>query len=464
MYLASGVGVAAFLARMLADPSRAGFKPVHPESIENLRIAKLGPLGLGKFWYGPRPVLYPTLLWLTGANSQRSVFVQTVLYCVAALFLASTVARLCRSRIVGTTAAIAVIGLLTLPKYTQWSVNLFPESIATTVTLFMTACWLRFAAWPSGRRAIAAGVTTTMWVLVRDGNSTIAFVICAFTFGDWAIGRVSRRRNTSEGRSTSEEGRSSRARLLLGIAIVAFFASVFSVVSNAKSDRGRDAINNIVGLEVLPNDQLKSEFTSQGMPMSAALESRTGKDALADNGAFATDPALAPYREWVDGLGSQTVRAYISNNLRYHTIRLTRMWDGWDAAPVTSFDTFGTYSRWPHIAGQQSLTGHSLVNLILVALFAVVVGLIASKRGAARVVFVTLGALMVASLFEVFSAFVGDPSERFRHTIAGQLRIEVVVLIAVAVMVDQLVSRAVPVLSANRLSTDKLAPALQVQP
>jgi hypothetical protein len=446
LFVASAVGTAAFVGRMMADPNRAGFKPVFPDSFDYIRIAKLGPTDLGEFWFGQRPVLYPALLWLTGVNTQRAIAIQTLLYCVAVLFLATTILRLCRSRIVGAAGSVATIGLLTLPKYSQWSINLLTESLSATTAVFMSAMWLRLAAWPSRKRAAGAAMSTCLWVLARDGNAAVGL---ATSVGVLAVAAAmrwweqrSRRSVASPTAPTTSNPVGSARRFVVAVAIAVVGCSMYMLVAQRVSERGRYWVHNVVGLDVLPNPTLKAWFIEHGMPMSPALEGRTGRDAWSDgNASFLESPDLVEYRKWAASDGIALMQRSFVQNFSQHSKKLHNDWPVWRKSRGNDYDVYQTFSRWPEVPGQLRLTGHTMSAMAIIMLAAMIVIIGLARGHAARRVTSVLVVMIATSGLEIYLSFVADGVERYRHTIIGQMRLDMTIVLAVCCAADQLASR-----------------------
>jgi hypothetical protein len=387
-FVSSAVGTAMVIARMVADPARAGFHPVLPDAIENLRLAKVGPLGLGKFWYGSRSLLYPLFLWLTGANTQHAVLFQALMYFGAVLFLASTVARFCRTYLFAGISVVLVVSVTTLPTYSQWSINLLPESLSMTVSLLLIALWMRFVAWPTQRRAVGAAIATTAWASARNGNAGIAvFGSVLFLVG---LGlRMLVRRWTQPPASCSLEGTSTFAFPKLLVRVVASIFVLSAVTYVFQQHRSTDLAGTPSALALAPG-----ESTLAATPLTHNR-----------------------------GLGEL----------------LTIDWAKWNKSPPTDSDTFQTFTRWPSISGHSLMIQLPPKLMLLIGMLALFLAAYVCESLAGRRVVQTLFLLGGIAFAELAFSFFGSITNPYRATIAAQFRLELIALIAVVIAADQVV-------------------------
>jgi hypothetical protein len=448
--VASAVGAGAWLPRVVADPNRARFKAVMPDSFDYLRIATESPTSLSEFWLGQRPFVYPALLWLMGGNTTNAVIVQSILYVIAVLYLLTTLVRCAQSRVVGIAAAGVALVLLTGNKYGQWPVNLLSESIAHTLAIAMIAAWIRLASWPSGRRAVIAGLFTCLWALSRDGNSAVGLLGAVGVLALLAIWSVvDRRAKRSASRQLTEgdeppdasdhaSDRAPVSMFLRPIAVAVLLCGMFTLVAQRVSDRDRYWALNVIGVDVLPDPELREWFIDKGMPNSPALLARSGRDAWSDgNQSLLTNPELVEFRQWANGPGQRVLFRSFVQHAPHHLGRLTRDWENWrKATKHDAYDAFRATDRTPKVPGAGWLTSLPLHTLLVVAIASL--ALAAVFRARSRLVLV--GWMFLGTAFvEVYLGFVGDGVERWRHTIGGQLRLDLAVLFAVFLLVDSAV-------------------------
>jgi hypothetical protein len=182
-FVVSAIGVAAWTARMAFDPKIQRFALTFPDSFDYFDVARLGPLRIGEFFFGRRPIGYPLFIWALGGTPGRVVTAQVVLYALAWLYLISTVLRIWRSRIVGGVTAVVLLLLGLHPKYSVWSVNTLSEGLAITSSVAAIAAWLRWVTWPDRRRLITVIAATLAWISLRDSNAVNMLAAGGGVFG-----------------------------------------------------------------------------------------------------------------------------------------------------------------------------------------------------------------------------------------------------------------------------------------
>jgi hypothetical protein len=189
-FVLSATGVAAWTARMAFDPKLQRFAMTFPDSFDYFDVARLGPLRIGEFFFGRRPIGYPLFIWAIGGTPGRVITVQVILYALAWLYLISTVIRIWRSKIVGAVTAVVLLLLGLHPKYSVWSVNTLSEGLATTSSVAAVAAWLRWATWPDRRRLITVIAITLAWISLRDSNAVNMLASGGGVFGLLLIGHL----------------------------------------------------------------------------------------------------------------------------------------------------------------------------------------------------------------------------------------------------------------------------------
>jgi hypothetical protein len=206
-FIVSAIGVAAWTARMAFDPKFQRFALTFPDSFDYFDVARLGPLRIGEFFFGRRPIGYPMFIWAIGGSPGRVITVQVILYALAWLYLISTVLRIWRSRIVGTVTAVVLLLLGLHPKYSVWSINTLSEGLATTSSVAAIAAWLRWVTWPDRRRLVTVIVVTLAWISLRDSNAVNMLASGGGVFGLLVIGHIgeklSQRKRSRQSVSTS---------------------------------------------------------------------------------------------------------------------------------------------------------------------------------------------------------------------------------------------------------------------
>ena len=491
-FFASAVAVAAWTARMAFDPRSQRFAMTFPDSFDYFDVARLGPLRFGEFFFGRRPFGYPLFIWALGVTPGRVVTVQVILYALAWLYLITTVLRIWRSKVVAGITALILLLLGLLPKYSVWSVNTLSEGLALTSTVAAVGAWLRWAAWPDRRRVITVTIMSLAWISLRDSNAVNILVVGGAVFGilmlRWFLGKKGSTPTarptalptvppttsvTPEAQEDQQDQQdqedlskdsvaktnvSSRALLRgqpLAMALVALLGfSLYQLVSQTVSQRGRYSTFNTIGRDVLPNPELSKYFFEHGMPNPPALAARTGKDSWADGpDSWLLNPQLAGFRKWADSEGRKLVaRALIVKSPVFWN-KLTHDWKTYNGDGSRDYDTLGAYGRTPSVPGRHTLISLSFTNLLFSCLggFGIAIALANSRRDLRMAI---LGGLLsLAAVFDIYVCYVGDADERYRHIISGYLRLDLAALLAVSWAMDRVICRLTTLRANERLGT-----------
>jgi hypothetical protein len=421
---------ALFLLRLLGASWSSGFPAVWPDATfareGYLAVAAKSPFR-PSFYDAFRPIGYPTLLWITGRNTQLTVVAQAAIYCAVVGALIMTALRSLQVRAVAIATAVLIGGIAVQAKYAMWNTQILSEALATSLGFAAVAAWWRFGSAPTRARARWGFVFLIAWLVVRDAHvlpATIVFVpVMALV--------------VVLGRKRLEHAL--RKTLVIGTVLVILTAA-YTYYAQSTSHRTRLSMHNTVGVRILPDEQLTSWFEDHGMPLDDALRTRTGKSGLADDFYKSSDPAFAEYRDWVSGPGqralalSLVVQAPHYFDLFYEDLPELLPLD------VQYYDTHGVYDRLPRELPAQlggPTTRSGLTVWLVVAGAALAVGLVLAlvrRRGLGIVVF---GATtLVVTLVELYTTWAGDPLEMQRHLVGTLARLAVILVVVVACGVD----------------------------
>src|SRR5262249_15660338 len=121
----------------------------------------------------------PTLLWITGRNTQLTVVAQAAIYCAVVGALIMTALRTLKTRWIAVTTAELIGGIAIQAKFAMWTTQILHESLAISLGFAALAAWWRFAASPSRASARWGFLFLIAWLVVRDAHvlpATIVFV------------------------------------------------------------------------------------------------------------------------------------------------------------------------------------------------------------------------------------------------------------------------------------------------
>lgn len=447
----SAVLVALFCIRVLGEPWSTHFPPKYPDALNPGRsdtyyaVAHLTPLRPG-FYGAPRPIGFPAFIWFSGFNSQLMVLVQTLGYCAAVAFLCATAHKLVRTRWVAYVANVLIILTAVESRFALWNTQILSESLAISLGIAALALWWRVAAGGSASTVTWAWISTVAWVLVRDAHAVPTLVVIIPIAA--ATGFLSRTWTPRV-----------RRRLLAGSA-VALLVCVYVYGAAQVGKRNRLPLYGNIGLRILPDPALKAWFVKGGMPLDAALESRTGKTEFDDNRFFENSPSLARFRRWASGPGGRLLlESYVVRFPDWYRM-FSRQWKPALSDDFAGYDSYGVSHRLParplgQLGGPRSVRGLDVWLLLAVA--GLVAAAVFSRR---RAVVAFAGGALLAALVELYASFVGESFEVNRHLLGALNRLSLAMIICVAIGADAAWQRW----RASQHSTDGPSEPLAVTP
>lgn len=427
-------GSAIFALRLLGATWSGHFPAAWPDAV----FPKQGYLAVAaktpfrpSFYFAFRPIGYPIFLWVLGRSSRLTVIAQTALYCGVVIALCATAARVLRSRAVAIATSVLFVGIAIQAKYAMWNTQILSESLAISLGLAALAAWWRFAAAPTPWRARSSFVLTIAFLVARDAHvlpTTVVLVPVALGVALHGTGL----------------GRGVRRTLTAG-AVVVMLTAGYSYAAQSASHRATLSFHNVVGVRVLPDPQLTSWFAAHGMPLDAALRTRTGKSGLEDAFYESNDPAFARYRHWARGAGPRALALSLAVLAPHYADLMNTDIPTILKGDVQFYDTEGVYNRFPRaeplqLGGPTTRTGLAVwLALGGAAITSSLVLAIRRKRGLGVTVF---GATALAlTLVELYTTWGGDPVEAERHLIGAVFRLSVILVVVIASAIDAALTR-----------------------
>jgi hypothetical protein len=389
-------------------------------------VAHLTPFN-PSFYFAPRPIGYPAFIWLLGFNSQLIVVVQTLGYCGAVAFLCATVHNLVTTKWVANVAVALIVVIAIEGRFALWTTQILTESLGFSLGMVALALWWRAAAGGSARTVTWAWAWTIAWALERDADvAPIVLVIVPLAVAAALLAR----------KLTPEV----RRRLLAGAA-VAIFACVYIYGAQQVGKRNRLPLYGNVGLRILPDPSLRAWFVKGGMPLDAALESRTGKSEFDDNRFFENSPSLAAFRRWASGPGGRRMlESYVVRSPDWYRM-LAKQWTSILSENYAAYDTYGASHRLPtrplgQLGGPEN--GRGLAVWLVTAGASLAVAAAVTRR---RAVVVFGAGALAAALVELYASFVGESFEVQRHVVGAVNRVSLVLVVCIAIGADLLSQR-----------------------
>ena len=419
--VASAALAVLFLVRLLGEPWPTKFPPVFPDTYSYLDIAKIGPFH-PQFYVGERPMLYPLFLWVLGRNIGRTILAQSILYVVAW----GVLLRVATRRLQPVVAVATGVGLLSIAvqsRFAFWNTELLSESLSFTLALLVLALWWRAVANGLARGVWPAVAVTCCWVAIRDTNAinaVAAISVAAMLAGAmrWKLARPMRRR-------------------IIRAFAVCLIVSSACIASAGVGHRARFGFYDVVGGRVLPDASLTQWFVDGGMPMNDTLKGRAGKDSWADGETFLRSPDLTSFRRWAAGPGQRRFIASLVVRAPNWVAMLGSALPSMIGNGVDAYDNHGVRTRLPSTGIVRFVSPSSPTRFLLLlggALIALSTAFVAVRRR--REVVVLTGLMLLAGLGDWYLSFVGDAVEYQRHSIGAVLRVNVAIVLALAVAVD----------------------------
>lgn len=428
----SAAFVGLFCLRVLGVPWHTHFPPQFPDALNPGRsdtyyaVAHLTPLR-PHFYFAARPIGFPALIWFTAFNSQLLVVLQALGYCAAVAFLCATAYKQLTTRWVAYGAIALFILIAVEARFALWTTQVLSEALAISLGIVAIALWWRVAARATVTVVTWAWIFTIAWALVRDAH--VAPLVVVIIPVAAATGWLNRTLSPDV-----------RRRLLVGAA-AALLASVYVYGAQQIGKRNRLPLYGNVGERILPNPALRSWFVKCGMPLDAALASRSGKSEFDDNRFFENSPSLARFRQWASGPGGRCLfESYIVRSPDWYRM-LGKEWKPILSENFTGYDSYGVGHRLPtrpfgQLGGPQTARGLE-VWLLLAGGVLVAAALLVRRR--ATVVFAA--AAIAAAIVEVYASFVGESFEVQRHAVGAVNRLSVTLVIGTVIGVDLLWQR-----------------------
>jgi hypothetical protein len=428
--------VAFFVVRLLGKPW-PHFGASFSDSFSYLKVARLGPFHI-HFYFDERPIGFPLLLWFVGRSTTLAVVAQTAIYVASFWILCRVVMADFRSRAIAIVLVIFIAAIAIEPRNSMWNTVILSESLSTSCAVLSIAAWWRALARPSPRRFTIAWAATLAWILVRDASvlPTVVVIVPAAVL----VAIIGRRID-----------RAIRIRLAAG-AMVILVACGYVYVSQAVSHRNQYPIHNNIGERILPDAAATRWFVQGGMPLDDALRHQIYRNSWDANEAFLQAPDLAKYRHWALGEGSR--RLFESMVLlapfwwRHVHHDLPSILNG-NVYLSQTYDTYGAFHRLPtHMPpplGEPRTTGVEWFEIVL-AVAALGVAATDRKR---RALVLGLSVGLLSAAVDFWCAYIGDANEVGRHEVGALLRLDLMLLLAIALGADTAfarwrASRAVP--------------------
>ncbi len=271
-----------------------------------------------EFWANTRPPIYPIVLKIFHADKIRVATFQATFSIFAWGMLALAIAF--SVKIILRPIAFGLILFLSLERHIAgWDVVLLTESVSISLMALFLATWFwLLRRWSWGKVTILS-LVAFLWAFTRDTNGWILLMIAGLIFIGVLFFGVRRR------------------YLVLAVIFVLLFT-----LSNLSADTGHRWVfpfQNVLAKRILTDKEALEFFMADcGMPVTPELLNLAGGFANSGDRAFYNDPALEPYRTWMQASGKSCyVRWLFSRPL----LSLREPWA--DFASLLAFENISTF-------------------------------------------------------------------------------------------------------------------------
>lgn len=236
------------------------------------------------FWVNTRPPVFPLILKLYDADKVKVAEFQTAFSIFAWGMLALAIGFSIKNIFVLRPVAFSLILVLSLERHIAgWDVVLLTESISISLMALFLASWFWLQKKWSWWIVTILSIIAFFWAFARDTNGWMLLMVAGLIL----MGVVffgGHKRN---------------------ILLVAIFSLIFTL-SNLSADGGNRWVfpfQNVLAQRILPDSNALTFFEKCGMPVTPELLNLAGGYANSGNRAFYNDPALEPYRTWLQERG-----------------------------------------------------------------------------------------------------------------------------------------------------------------
>ncbi len=419
---------------VLIDPLHSRFALFFPDSWDYFDKAKVSIVSPGRL-LTTRPPLYPYFVSLFGRNVIAVLIGQSVLYVVAWIGLATVVRRLMPGRVLPLLSACLLLAMGASPTFASWMSLPLTESLSCTLVVAGMAVWLQWASKPTRGWAIAGIFFGVLGGLLRDSTATLNLFVGGLLVAVFCVLAVARKRQRQRQRQRQRHV----SRVLLAAALVWIAIGGYALVSQQHTGRARYSFYDVTGQRILPSASKLKWFVDRGMPLTPALQNRTGKTAWDDNWFFVNDPSLQSYRRWAQTNGNRLLATYIATHPGEAVSELRDYLNVSFVAPLRDYDRHAVYERLgpdaigPLVKVQRLTMPHTNKPAWLLVLFGLISAAVSSiwgsvvSRRMARVVLL----LGFSGLLSLFLEFHADSLEISRHLVSAFLRVRLFGLLGV---------------------------------
>lgn len=249
--------------------------------------------GIALFGGRRRPWTVPVLHAVVGDGAAR-VLAHAVIGAAAWAALALAVAAALGHRIVRLVAAGAVMGTGLTTTVTNYDATITSETVAVSLTAVLIAAWLRLAATPTARWAVALLVASVLFAFTRNDHPWLLAVVAVPA----AVAVVR-----------------TRARPWVAVVAGLLLVSAWGIFAASRNDEiERFNLAMVVANRIVPDAAFLDWFTDEGMPLPPGVRPVVGLAGGDTTLAFADDPA---WNRWAGDAGRTTYVRFLLAHPRH---------------------------------------------------------------------------------------------------------------------------------------------------
>ena len=236
-----------------------------------------------------RPWTTPLLYDLLPDDDGSVVAAQALIGAVSWLVLAFALAALFRRRSVQVGVAVATVALGCTSVVTNWDATMLSEPMALSRTVLVSAAWTDFVRRPTELGALWVVVATVPWMFVRQSLMPTAWLTLLLAAGA-LVGLLVKK--------ADRKAVTPLALVVVGLLLGCTWATISY---GRNTEILHHNITAIVADRIAPDDDLRTWFVDEGMPLPA--------DGRLDFGGFDQDAA---FQAWVEESGTSTYARFLA--------------------------------------------------------------------------------------------------------------------------------------------------------
>jgi hypothetical protein len=338
-----------------------------------------------------RPPLVPLVYQLLGHNVRAIAAFQCLFGAVCWSVLLREVARV-RPTPIRAMAMVGVAGVACSTYVVSWYATILSESLSISLLALLVALLARWQRTRTGFWAVV--VVAGLWALTRSTNGYIVFLVGLVAL-PYAVLR-------------------GRRRVTQALSLLA--AGLLAAALSGQGQLWQQPFTHSLTERILPSPRFTDWFAAHGMPVDATLRRLAGPDTTRTDAALRGEPALEPFRQWMNRSGQRTYMEFLATHPAWI---LRGTFGGHAELSPGSIGYYGRSRPWLPAPLRNLFLSHRQTTLLgLVALDVAVLMWGARRRKWTARSGLWLGVMGLAVVTLAID-WAGDPWEIGRHSVQG---------------------------------------------